>query len=77
MINDHFNDAYQWLCQGGYIQNVDVPIGEDEWLLKNIHLMRRLKYWLADRNGDGGRLPIDDYTRGMFVWGVYANEALG
>ena len=73
MFDDDFEDACAKLVQGGYINSLRPKIGDDPWFTKNIQLMDQLRTLLPDGPCEGAAMNIDDYSRGMFVWGVHAN----
>lgn len=73
MFENDFNDACAKLVQGGYITEVRMRIGEDSWYSKNVQLMEQLRRLLPDGHCEGADMDIDDYSRGMFVWGVHYN----
>ena len=66
-----FEDAVKKLVQGRYVQPVRIRPGDDPWHSKNVQLMAQLRALLPDEPCEGARWPIDDFTRGMFVWGVH------
>lgn len=73
MFDVDFEDAWRKLAKGGYIQPVREKPGDDPWHSKNVQLMEQLRTLLPDGPCEGARWPIDDYTRGMFVWGVHSD----
>lgn len=73
MFENDFNDACDKLVQGGYVTAVRERIGEDPWYSKNVQLMEQLRRLLPDGRCEGADMDIDDYSRGMFVWGVHCN----
>ena len=73
MFENDFDDACNKLVQGGYIKAVHEKIGDDPWHSKNVQLMDQLRELLPDGHVEGAVMDIDDYSRGMFVWGVHAN----
>ena len=73
MFESDFNDACAKLVKGGYVTPVHERIGDDPWYSKNVQLMEQLRTLLPDGHCDGAKMNIDDYSRGMFVWGVHAN----
>ena len=73
MFESDFDDACDKLVQGGYIKAVQERIGDDPWHSKNVQLMDQLRELLPDGHVKGAAMDIDDYSRGMFVWGVHAN----
>lgn len=75
MFEDDFKDACQKLVRGGYIraESIHEKAWEDSWYTRNVHLMEQLRQLLPDGPCEGARWPINDYTRGVFVWGVHAD----
>lgn len=73
MFENDFDDACNKLVKGGYITAVHERIGDDPWHSKNVQLMDQLRRLLPDGHVEGAVMDIDDYSRGMFVWGVHAN----
>ena len=73
MFEVDFEDAWRKLVKGGYVQPVREKPGDDPWHSKNVQLMKQLRDLLPDGPCEGARWPIDDYTRGVFVWGVHAD----
>ncbi len=73
MFEADFEDAWRKLVKGGYVQPVREKPGDDPWHSKNVQLMKQLRDLLPDGPCEGARWPIDDYTRGVFVWGVHAD----
>ena len=73
MFENDFDDACAKLVKGGYITPVQEKIGDDPWHSKNVQLMEQLRTLLPDGPCEGADLDIDDYSRGMFVWGVHTN----
>ena len=71
MFEADFDDACEKLVSGGYINAVRPRVGEDSWHSKNVQLMNQLRDLLPDGEPCGSQFPINDYTRGMFVWGVH------
>ena len=73
MFENDFNDAYSKFVRGGYIDQEDfhLPPGDDRWYSKNVYLMNQLRNLLPDGHVDGAAMEVDDYSRGMFVWGVH------
>ena len=77
MFENDFDDACEKLVQGGYIKPVHARVGDDPWHSKNVQLMDQLRALLPDGPCEGAVMNIDDYSRGMFVWGVHANINMG
>ncbi len=75
MFENDFDDACDKLARGGYINLEDFRVvpGDDPWYSKNAWLMGRLREFLPDGPCEGAVMDIDDYSRGMFVWGVHEN----
>jgi hypothetical protein len=73
MFEADFDDAWKKLVKGGYIHPVREKPGDDPWHSKNVQVMRQLRDLLPNGVCEGARWPIDDYTRGVFVWGVHAD----
>lgn len=73
MFENDFDDAYAKLVKGGYVTPAHVKIGEDPWYSKNVQLMEQLRRLLPDGHVEGATIDIDDYSRGIFVWGVHEN----
>lgn len=73
MFGADFNDACEKLVKGGYVKDLRVRVGDDPWHSKNVQLMKQLRDLLPDGPCESARWPINDYTRGMFVWGVHAS----
>lgn len=71
MFENDFNDACEKLVNGGYIKSVQPRVGDDPWHSKNVQLMDQLRVLLPDGPCEGASMNIDDYSRGMFVWGVH------
>ena len=71
MFEADFYDAYEKLVRGGYINAIGPRVGDDPWHSKNVQLMNQLRDLLPDGEVYGVQCPINDYTRGMFVWGVH------
>ncbi len=73
MFENDFDDACKKLAQGGYIEqgNFRLKPGDDPWYSKNVWLMDQLRTLLPDGPCEGALMNIDDYSRGMFVWGVH------
>ena len=79
IFNVDFQDAYDKLTneRDGYFQNVRVRLGEDEWFAKNVWLMSQIRARLPDGPCEGaceGADVIDDFSRGIFVWGVHETD---
>ena len=70
-FENDFDDACNKLVQGGYITAVHERVCEDPWHSKNVQLMDQLRKLLPDGHVEGAAMDIDDYSRGMFVWGVH------
>ena len=79
MFEHDFDDACAKLDKGGYIEKEEIKarIGDDPWHAKNVKLMNKLRELLPDGPCEDARWPIDDYTRGVFVWGVHADIDMG
>ena len=73
MFEHDFDDVVIKLIQGGYIREIHIRPGDDPWYSENIQLMSQLRELLPDGQHEGLEPPIDDYSRGMFVWGVHVN----
>ncbi len=71
MFEADFDDACNKFVQGGYITSMRELVGGDPWHSKNVQLMNQLKTLLPNGSVEGARWPIDDYTRGIFVWAVH------
>ena len=71
MFENDFDDACEKLVNGGYIKSVQPRVGDDPWHSKNVQLMDQLRVLLPDGPCEGASMNIDDYSRGMFVWGVH------
>ena len=71
MFENDFDDACNKLVRGGYIEAVHEKEGDDPWHSKNVQLMDRLRRLLPDGHVEGAAMDVDDYSRGMFVWGVH------
>ena len=71
MFESDFDDACAKLVKGGYVKDVRARVGDDPWHSKNVQLMTQLREVLPEGSCEGARWPINDYTRGMFVWGVH------
>lgn len=77
MFENDFDDACEKLEQGGYITPVHARVCDDPWHSKNVQLMDQLRALLPDGPCEGAVMNIDDYSRGMFVWGVHDNINMG
>ena len=77
MFEQDFDDAVSKLLKGGYIQEIRPRPGDDPWYSKNIQLMTQLCEQLPDGSCEDAELAIDNYSRGMFVWGVHVNINMG
>lgn len=73
MFENDFNDTCAKLVHGGHIQPVRERVGDDPRHSKNVQLMDQLRKLLPDGHVAGAAMDIDDYSRGMFVWGVHEN----
>ncbi len=72
VIFEHdFYDAYNKLLRGRYIKSINVIAGEDPWHSTNVQLMDQLRKLLPNEKYEGAVMDIDDYSRGMFVWGIH------
>ena len=73
MFESDFDDACNKLVQGGYITAVHEKVCEDPWHSKNVQLMDQLRELLPDGQVEGAVMDVDDYSRGMFVWGIHVD----
>ena len=71
MSENDFDNACYKLVKGGYVNPVRPMIGEYPWYSKNVQLMKQVRELLPDGHSETTVMPIDDYSRGMFVWGIH------
>lgn len=76
IFDQYFDKAYNNLtnANNGYFSPGRVCPGDDKWYSLNVWMMNKIKEQLPDGPCEGaceGADVIDDFSRGIFVWGVH------
>lgn len=70
-FDNDLENAYNRLIRGRYIGDWHQCPGDDPWYSRNAWMISKIKEQLPDGPCPDMNIEIDDYSRGIFVWGVH------